>query len=155
MLDNMIYVLIGLVALVLVGQGVVVWGLSARRSPPGGAPDTPWLDELVQLRARVAELEIQVAGLPSLWEDERRRVELHADRARKAEARARALREESDEDEDAAEDVLQLDALGGDEGGLPPVRAGLGGGGEGADPLTAARNQLAVGALLSPGRTRR
>jgi len=48
------------------------------------AVEKPHGNDLESLSARVADIEIQVKGLPSLWEDERKRAKRDADAARKA-----------------------------------------------------------------------
>lgn len=74
-------------------------------------------DQLAELRSDLAEMGTVVAGLPSLWETERQRVEDANERAkgrlaaaRAAESRARAAkRGEGDEDgDDLAEEAAQL-----------------------------------------------
>lgn len=83
-------------------------------------------EQLVEMRAELAELKLTVAGLPSLWEAERERAEEAADRAKRAFASARAAKsaaeralaerepdegDDDDDDEGDDPDVLQLDAL--------------------------------------------
>lgn len=81
------------------------------------------------LHARISQLEIAVAGLPSLWETERARSQEERERAEKAYAKARAaesrsrrLMEDSEEDEDGEDQgILPLDGGEGDPRGMYPL----------------------------------
>ena len=118
------------------GLGVVVWAISSRRTAAGKAPESP-------LEARVAALEIKVAGLPSLWESERKRVEQHAERARKAEKSARRIREEIEEEPEEDPDLFAVDARGSNGRPMRALHAQLeGGGSPDASPLEQARRAL-------------
>lgn len=90
-------------------------------------------DQVADLRSDVAEMGTVVAGLPSLWETERQRVEEQNERASKrlaaaraAESRAkRAASGEDDEDrDDSAEEAARLleeHASGGNGEGMHPM----------------------------------
>jgi len=63
-------------AMFLVGVAALFTYLRGQQEPRNGNG--------VALETRVASLEVKIEGLPSLWEEERRRVERSADAARKA-----------------------------------------------------------------------
>jgi len=77
------------------------------------------------VEARLASLELTVKGLPSLWEEERKRAERAADSARKARTAAEKILAEVPELEPADEGVLTLDGAGSDEPEMRYVRPGL------------------------------
>lgn len=118
-----------ILAVALVAPGVVALSVILRResSPPTGTGEAP-----EPLALRVAELEIKVAELPSLWEHERARAERAADSARKARKSAeKKLAKIADDTDDEFEgdirDFPPLDALRGDNGAVQHVLPGLGG----------------------------
>jgi hypothetical protein len=93
--------------------------------PP--TPDLAPTPQLVELMGKVAALEVTVAGLPSLWEEERKRAKRSYAAARAAESKLARQREEDEEDDDDEEgdDVLALHARGGGAGGLYPLSDGM------------------------------
>jgi len=76
---------------------------------------TPASDHQVGLGERVAELEVLVRGLPSLWEEERQRAKKHADAAKTAQRDAARKLEQVEEIIEAAEQVPGLDEATGGE----------------------------------------
>lgn len=111
----------GLSTMAVIATSVVVAVIVyLRRIPePSSAPaepqQQPWQ---VEFMARVAALEVTVQGLPSLWEDERKRAERAFASARAARSKLDREREEQLESEDG-------------EGGSENVRAEYVGGGDG------------------------
>jgi len=97
---------------------------------PNPAPEPT--NYLVELAAEVAALKLTVAGLPSLWHEERERALQHANRAQTAERRTQKLLEASDEDgedydeDEAAEAVRELNALRGQDDGVLALHEGMG-----------------------------
>ena len=100
------------------GLSLYLYGIFAEKNAPGEA-----------MEVRVAQLEMRVEGLPSLWEEERKRAERSADSARKARASAQAKLDEVEEIIEGAtdEDVSFNDVRGSEEGPMQPVLPGLGG----------------------------
>lgn len=131
--------------------GIGVWALvTTRKNGLQPAPNDAIPALYVELAGKVAAIEVVVAGLPSLWDEERQRAKKHSDRALQAERRAAALLETDTEDfglEEQADHLQQLDAARGEQVGMslmPPAMA--------LDQLDAERNQLAVEALKVVGR---
>jgi len=80
------------------------------------ASERPSNDPQTTLGVRVAELEVIVRGLPSLWEEERERAKKHSNSAKAANRDAERKLEE------VAELVASgVEAFGGDEAGSDPV----------------------------------
>lgn len=77
------------------------------------------------LEPRLAALEVKVAGLPSLWEEERQRAFKAADRARKAEARAEEILASVEGIEEPGLELFGGNGEGGDSAPVQPVQAGL------------------------------
>jgi len=108
--------------------------LSEGRTAPVLATPAPETHSnfIIELAAEVAALKLAVAGLPSLWQEERERAVQHANRARAAENRTQKLLVASDEDgdeydeEEAIEALRELNALRGQEGGVLPLHEGMG-----------------------------
>jgi len=132
-----------------------VWALFVSRSKPDESTSkrgskkapTPYLEELA---GRIASIEVAVAGLPSLWQEERERAKKFNDRALEAERRTAALLEGDRDELDAEEQVeflQELDEHRSPEGGVLPMHAGM----EQSD-ADAERNALAVAALAIVGR---
>jgi len=78
------------------------------------------------VEARLAALEVTVMGLPSLWEEERKRAFRYADSARKSEASAEEKLALVEEITDAATDLREPDGDGGEEQWVPTVLPRLG-----------------------------
>lgn len=143
---TLLVVSLSVAALVLAFAGagavlvVVLRGSPARNRGKGRTAETPQRPAespfLVELAAKVAALEVQVSGLPSLWESERKRAESEHAKARAARSYAEKLRAEvdgegeDDDDDDGWEDddVLPIDAGRSTGGGMLAVQEGLGGG---------------------------
>lgn len=90
-----------------------------------------------ELLPRVAALEVMVKGLPSLWEEERDRVERTAKRIAVSQARARERSEESDQGQEP-DDVRQRD--GEEQPGLHSVPQNM-------DRLATLRRQHVLGQI--------
>ncbi len=88
---------------------------------------TPASDHQAALGERVAEMEVLVRGLPSLWEEERNRAKKHADAAKQAQRDAQKKLDEVAEIIEAVEQVPGLDAPGGGEVEMQRVLPRLGG----------------------------
>jgi len=106
---------------------------------PVNGPQSSYLEEIV---ARLADLEVQMKGLPSLWEEERDRAKKHADRAaaayRSAEEVLSAITG-GDEDEEEGEGLREDD---GEAGGLmSPVFGDVAGSAGRAEEETALRER--------------
>ena len=118
----------------------------ARKTPkqeavqdPTSGPDVAYLEVIA---ARVAELEVIVRGLPSLWEEERERAKKHADRAAQAYRSAEQVLTAitgGDEDEEEGEGVRE--EHGEQLGLMSPVLADVAGSGARADAETALRER--------------
>jgi len=78
------------------------------------------------VEVRVAALEVSVAGLPSLWEDERARSKRDKDRALAAERSVEEKLAELEERTAAGEDVLTGDGEGGAGSGMLHLQPRLG-----------------------------
>ncbi len=77
------------------------------------------------MESRLASLEITVKGLPSLWEEERKRADRAADSARKARTAAEKILAEVGEVEDPGQGVPEFDGAGGEQLEMSYVRPGL------------------------------
>jgi len=101
------------------------------------------------LASRVAELEVKMVGMPSLWEEERDRAKKHADRAAAAYRSAEQVLDIiKGEDPDAGEDQDLHDDDGGGGGFMPTLFDDVAGAGqrasEEADVRDRARRHLAA-----------
>jgi len=117
--------------------------------PKRGANKAPTA-YLEELSGRIASIEVTVAGLPSLWEEERARAKKFNDRALQAERRVAALLEGDQDELDSDEQVellQELDEHRGQGGGVFPMHAGME-----QSEADAERNALAVAALALVGR---
>jgi len=110
-------------ALALLGAGMVVAFVYLRRE---FAVEKPHGSQLESLSARVAEIELQVKGLPSLWEDERKRAKRDADAARKARGVAEEKLAEVEALIEAGQELPLLNGEGGEAPGMQQVRVRLG-----------------------------
>jgi len=107
-------------ALLLLLAGVVgafVYLRSQARPPSGRQED---------LGVRVAELEVIVRGLPSLWEEERQRAKKQADSAKSANREAARKLEEVEELIEAGLEVPSGNAPRGDQLEMQPMPTRLG-----------------------------
>jgi len=117
--------------LVLSGIGAVLFVVLRRFERVEEAPrsdKTPYLQEIA---VRLADLEVTVKGLPSLWEEERERAKQHADRAQTAYRSAEkilAAVDAEEEGEEGDEDLSGFDDDGGPSEGVLPLRDGVGSG---------------------------
>lgn len=132
--STMVPILLAALALVtaLTCAGWTVFALTrALRgvSDAAARPQTPVESpKLVELAAEVAELQVAVKGLPSLWEEERERADRAYSRARAARSAAeRATRGDDERDEDEGEDDYP-------HSGVQPLHVGVGNGG-GVQPV--------------------
>lgn len=125
-------------ALLLLGAGVVA-AFSYLRQPNPHQSDLQ-----VGLGERVAELEVIVRGLPSLWEEERERAKKHANAAKTANREAAKKLEEVEELIETGLEVQGADAPGSNQREMFAVSPRLG------DPPSADRNErvAAVAHLL-------
>ena len=116
-------------ALLLLGAGVVGAFVFLRREaqPPSSHQEG--------LGVRVAELEVVVRGLPSLWEEERQRAKKQSDSAKSANREAARKLEEVEELIEAGLGIPGGDAAGGDQLEMQPVHTRLG------DPTAPDRRQ--------------
>ena len=101
--------------------GAFVWAFTyLRRNPPLESSSQSGQE------LRIAELELQIKGLPSLWEEER----LRAKRSQQAAEAARKSAEEKLEQVagliEEGTDVLSLDERRSEEGRVPTVRQNMG-----------------------------
>jgi len=115
------------VSLGLLGGGAAALFVYLKRNlsdgkPAGQAPEAV----MAGYGMRLAELEITVKGLPSLWEEERKRADRAADSARKARASAEEKLAEVEEIIEANEGVPGLDEPAELELQLQPMRANMG-----------------------------
>jgi len=78
------------------------------------------------VEVRIAALEVTVAGLPSLWEEERKRAKRSQDSARKDREHAESVREEVADAIEGSEDFRPVDESGSPEPGVLPMRANMG-----------------------------
>lgn len=106
-------------AMFLVGVAALFTYLRGQQEPRNGNG--------VALETRVASLEVKIEGLPSLWEEERRRVERSADAARKARDAADRKLAAIAESEEEGGVVPAGDENGSEPSGLRDVQPGLGG----------------------------
>lgn len=75
--------------------------------------------------SRIVALELQVQGLPSLWEDERRRAKQNNDSAKAARRAAEAKLDEVEDLLESREQLSFVDAEGGGAGEVQHVPSGL------------------------------
>jgi len=116
-------------ALLVLGAGVVgAFSFLRREALPPSAHQEG-------LGERVAELEVVVRGLPSLWEEERQRAKKQADSAKTANRDAARKLEEVEELIEANLALPGVDEAGGDQLELRPMSTRLG------DPPTSDRRQ--------------
>ena len=105
------------------------WALFVSRSKDNQtAPKRSPTGYLEELASKLAALEIRVDALPSLWEELLERSLKHANRAYASEKRTRELLardEESEEDEEEAQRLLELDGIRSETNGLQPVSDSL------------------------------
>jgi len=94
----------------------------APRSTEGRAPEPL----LVEHGMRISELEITVKGLPSLWEEERKRAKRAADAARKARESADQKLDEIEALIEESADIPGINAAGGPEPEMQRVRPNMG-----------------------------
>lgn len=114
-------------ALALLGMGAAGLTVYLRRSQAATvAPGLVSESRLAVLEGKLAAVEVTVKGLPSLWEEERRRAKHSQDAARKDRASAEALREQVEEVLEAVDDVPDEHAAGGGGAGLQPMQPGVG-----------------------------
>ncbi len=78
------------------------------------------------VEVRIAALEVVVQGLPSLWEEERKRAKRAQDSARKDREHAEDLRAEVSEAIEGAEELRGVDEDGGQIEGVHPMRKNMG-----------------------------
>jgi len=78
------------------------------------------------VEVRLAALEVVVQGLPSLWEEERKRANRAKDSARKDREHADRVREGSAEAIEGAEELQGVDVDGGEPEGVHPLRRNMG-----------------------------
>ena len=116
-------------ALLVLGAGVVGAFVFLRREaqPPSSHQEG--------LGVRVAELEVIVRGLPSLWEEERQRAKKQADSAKQANRESARKLEEVEELIEAGLEVPGGNAQGSDQFEMQPMHPRLG------DPPTADRKE--------------
>lgn len=107
-------------ALLLLGAGVVGAFVFLRREaqPPSSHQEG--------LGVRVAELEVIVRGLPSLWEEERARAKKQADAAKSANREAARKLEEVEELISSGAEISGGDAEGGPQLEMHPLSTRLG-----------------------------
>ena len=79
-----------------------------------------------EVEVRLASLEVTVAGLPSLWEEERKRAKRAQDSARKDREHAEAIREQVSEAIEGSEELRDDDVQGEPELGVHDMRANMG-----------------------------
>lgn len=144
----------------LLGWGGLYWALArSLRAPlpapaapepaPVQAPDKPRKGvtraEFDKYALAVEALQLRVAQLPTIWQEEADRANRAAERAEKAGRRARAKRS----DEDSAPDQFELsgaDGSGGAQGELPAVREAVAGPAGSEAYLNEVRRSLALAA---------
>ncbi len=108
------------VALLLLGAGVVgAFVFLRREAQPPSSHETG-------LGERVAELEVLVRGLPSLWEEERQRAKKQADSAKAASRDAARKLEEVQEIIEANAEIPLGHAAGSDQFEMQPMPTRLG-----------------------------
>ena len=120
MLTTVIVSIASTFCMALAAGGAWALFLSGRR-PEITTPNREPTGYLQELAARLAAMEVLVAGLPSLWEEERERTLKFANRAYASEKRARELLagdEEFDGDEEEDQRLLDLDALRSETNGV-------------------------------------
>jgi len=116
-------------ALLAAGTGMgaaIFWLRKDHGQPSKKGAKGPQEAYLEVLSGRVASLEVGVAALPSLWEEERERAKKHADRAMQAERDLEKRIERIAEQLDEGEDVLGADVEGGEGSGVLPLLAPVG-----------------------------
>ncbi len=108
---------------------------------PTNDPESGYLEVL---GTRLAELEVQMKGLPSLWEEERERARKHADRAAAAYRGAEEVLTAIQGGDDVEEEDADLLADDGDAGGImSPLFADVGGAQARADAEREVRQKAA------------
>ena len=105
---------------------------AASQEPPREPHPDPWEPvraRLAVLEAQLAGLAVTVQGLPSLWEEERERATKQANRATQAlrELEEKRLGDSADEEPYPDLNVLPVDADGRGKEGMQDVQSGLGG----------------------------
>jgi len=126
--------LVALTALGIAARAYVLWAQTQVKPTSETPPEDHKTAYLEVLAAKVAGLETKVADLPSLFENEVKRVTSQANRAAQAVTdldRRLAPSGEGDQDGDdefvEGEGVFPIDGALGEAGGVPAVPARLGG----------------------------
>jgi len=111
---------------VLMGGGATLFMYLRRQIVSERGPQSTVQDRLSAIEGAYAALELQVRGLPSLWEDERKRAKRSHDAANTARRSAEEKLEEIEELIESANGILPTDGEGIPDQGVLPLRSNMG-----------------------------